>query len=86
MVSPLFFLSVVCYNPARDVDMGVEIISKLSNICFCLNEEHMRCMIVYEFSRCNLLHTYYPCVSDNSVLAQWEQRFALFLKCFIYDC
>ena len=36
MVSPFSFLCVVCDNPASDVDTGVEIISKLSNICFCL--------------------------------------------------
>lgn len=45
-VSPilLLFLSVTCSKPAGDVDMEVEVISKLSNFSFllCINDYLMK--------------------------------------------
>lgn len=45
-VSPilLLFLSVACSKPAGDVDMEVEVISKLSNFSFllCINDYLMK--------------------------------------------
>ena len=74
----------------RNLDMRDEIISKLFKLLFSsvhdrFNEEDCERYGYTLIQRCRLLHTYYPCIPNNPVLAQWEQhRFALFSNITIF--